>query len=172
MENPSSQGQTNQGLAPALLKANAFRLAGSPEFRKRFFRSLPILGDIYNVGAYLTDSDEPSLEQRIRNAAIIGGGGALASMLTGGVDAIPAVAEALGIVGENLNFPKTPLDPVFQAAPVLNVENYLQEYAYSMDPNKEIPEGEDRLRRFKKVFSDLQELENMKRDFQRIYGGN
>ena len=41
-----------------------------------------------------------------------------------------------------------------------------------MDPDREIPESEDKLRRFKKVFTDLEELENIKRDFQRIYGGN
>ena len=173
MENSPNGGTIDHGqFGQALLKANALRLAGSPEFRKKFMRSLPLVGDIYNVGYYLADPNEPSLEQRIRNAVIIGGGGALASLLTGGVDAYPAMAEFLGHTGEVLDIKKTPIDPVFQAAPVLNVENYLREYAYSMDPDREIPEEENRLRRFKKVFSDLQELENMKSDFQRIYGGN
>ena len=173
MENsPSGETMYPGQLGKGLLGANALRLAGSPDFRKRFFKSLPLVGDLYNVGYYLADPAEPSLEQRVRNAVLIGGGGALASLLTGGADAYPAVAELLGHFGEELDIKKTPIDPVFQAAPVLNVENYLREYAYSMDPDREIPEEENRLRRFKKVFSDLQELENMQSDFQRIYGGN
>ena len=153
--------------------ANVVRMAGgNPSFRKRFLKALPYVGDLINFGAYLVDSNEPSPEQRLRNALIIGGGGALASLATGGLDAIPALMELAGDFGEALDVKKTPVDPAFQAAPILNVENYLREYSYSMDPDREIPESEDKLRRFKKVFTDLQELENMKRDFQQIYGGN
>ena len=40
-----------------------------------------------------------------------------------------------------------------------------------MDPNRKIPETKDELRRFKKVFSDLQELERMVEDFKFVHGG-
>ena len=73
----------------------------------------------------------------------------LASLATGGLDAIPAVIEFAGDVGESYGLPKTDLEPVFQAAPLLNIENYLREYSYSMDPDKNIPESEDKLRRYK-----------------------
>ena len=130
--------------------ANVVRMAGSdPSFTRRFLKVLPFIGDAINVGAYLADSSEPSLEQKIRNAIIIGGGGALASLATGGLDAIPAVIEFAGDVGESYGLPKTDLEPVFQAAPLLNIENYLREYSYSMDPDKNIPESEDKLRRYK-----------------------
>ena len=130
--------------------ANVVRMAGrDPSFRRRFLKVLPFIGDLINVGAYLTDSSEPSEEQRIRNAIIIGGGGALASLATGGLDAIPAVIEFAGDAGETLGLPKTDAEPVFQAAPLLNIENYLREYAYSMNPERNIPESEDKLRRYK-----------------------
>ncbi len=130
--------------------ANVVRMAGGdPNFRRRFLKVLPFIGDAINFGAYLADSSEPSLEQRIRNAIIIGGGGALASLATGGLDAVPAAIEFAGDVGETLGLPKTDAEPVFQAAPLLNIENYLREYAYSMDPERNIPESEDRLRRYK-----------------------
>ena len=171
-KSPNERTVSPLELAGGLLVGNAVRLAGSPDFLKKFSRSLPILGDLYNVGYYLFDPDEPSLEQRIRNSVIIGGGGALASLATSGLDAIPVVMQTAGELGEEYDVKKTPIDPAFQAAPLLNVENYLREYAYSMNPDKEVPEDKDGLRRFKKVFTDLQELENMTSDFKRIYGGN
>jgi hypothetical protein len=153
--------------------AKVVRMAGTnPGLLRRFASKLPFIGDAINFGAYLIDSKEPSLEQRVRNAVLVGGGGAAASALTGGLDAVPALVELFGDLGQELNVKKTPVDPVFQVASPLNVENYLREYAYSMDPNRQIPESEDRLRRFKKVFTDLQELERMVEDYKRIHGGN
>jgi hypothetical protein len=173
MPDPNSEDYSSLDTAAMLMKLNAARLAGSPEFRKRFVRSLPLIGDIANFESYLRDPSEPSLEQRVRNAVLIGGGGALASVLTGGWDALPALLQAFGEAGEAANLKKTPINPVFEAAPVVNVENYLQEYAYSMDPNREIPESKDSLRRFKKIFTDdLPELEGIVEDYKRIYGGN
>jgi len=153
--------------------AKVVRMAGTnPGLLRKFGRALPFIGDASNFVGYLLDSQEPSLEQRIRNAVIIGGGGAAASVLTGGLDAIPAYVQLAGELGQTYNVRKTPIDPVFQVAPVFDPNNYLREYAYSMDPNKQIPESEDKLRRFKKVFTDLQELERMVEDYKRIHGGN
>ena len=58
-----------------------------------------------------------------------------------------------------MDYRKTDAEPVFQAAPLLNIENYLREYAYSMDPEINIPESEDKLRRYK----EFQELINCRR---------
>ena len=138
---------------------------------RRIASKLPLVGDVYTIVSELTDPDEPSLEQRVRNAVIVGGGGLAASALTAGADAVPAVLQAFGNVGKDQNLPPTPINPVFEIAPLLNVENYLREYSYSMDPNRKIPETKDELRRFKKVFSDLQELERMVEDFKLVHGG-
>ena len=148
------------------------RMAGAkPGLLRRFASKLPFIGDVYTIVSELTDPDEPSLEQRVRNAVIVGGGGLAASALTAGADAVPAVLQAFGNVGKDQNLPPTPINPVFEIAPLLNVENYLREYSYSMDPNRKIPETKDELRRFKKVFSDLQELERMVEDFKLVHGG-
>ena len=138
---------------------------------RRIASKLPLVGDVYTIASELTDPDEPSPEQRIRNAVIAGGGGLLASALTSGADAIPAFLQVFGNIGKDKNLPPTPINPVFEIAPLLNVENYLREYSYSMDPNRKIPETKDELRRFKKVFSDLQELERMVEDFKFVHGG-
>ena len=81
---------------------------------------------------------------------IIGGGGAAASLLTGGLDAIPAIAQHGGQVLSDLGFDD--IDPLVEAAKALNVENYLREYAYSMNPDQEVPDDEDYLRDYKKLF--------------------
>jgi hypothetical protein len=149
------------------------RMAGTnPGLLRKFGRALPFIGDASNFVGYLLDSQEPSLEQRIRNAVIIGGGGALASVLTGGLDAIPAYVQLAGNLGQTYNVRKTPINPVFEVAPVFDPNNYLREYAYSMDPNKQIPESENELRRFKQVFADLEKLKGMTKDFRYIHGGN
>lgn len=136
--------------------ANVVRMAGgNPSIRKRFFQSLPVVGDAANFLMYLypdffnSGFSKPPTEQDVRNAVIIGGGGLAASLATGGLDAVPAVIEFAGDVGKSLGLPKTDAEPVFQAAPLLNIENYLREYAYSMDPETNIPESEDKLRRYK-----------------------
>jgi|TARA_R100000084_G_C4632485_1_gene139124 hypothetical protein len=130
--------------------ADVVRMAGgNPNFIKRFGKYIPLLGDLANIALYLAEEDEPSPEQRFRNAVIIGGGGALASLATGGLDVIPAIVQGLGEAGEAFGLPKTDADPLFQAAPLLNVENYLREYSYSMDPDINIPESQDKLRRYK-----------------------
>ena len=138
---------------------------------RRIASKLPLVGDVYTIASELIDPDEPSPEQLVRNAVIVGGGGLLASALTSGTDAIPAFLQVFGNIGKDKNLPPTPINPVFEIAPLLNVENYLREYSYSMDPNRKIPETKDELRRFKKVFSDLQELERMVEDFKLVHGG-
>ena len=139
--------------------ADVVRMAGgNPSIRKRFLKSLPVIGDAANFLFYLypefleSGFNRRPTEQDVRNAVIIGGGGLAASLATGGLDAVPAVIEFAGDVGESLGLPKTDAEPVFQAAPLLNIENYLREYAYSMDPNQRIPESEDKLRRYREFF--------------------
>ena len=56
-------------------------------------KTIPILGDAMNYGTELNDPAEPSRRQRELNALLVGGGGALASVLTGGMDAIPVGIE-------------------------------------------------------------------------------
>ena len=137
--------------------ADVVRMAGSnPGLKKRFAQSLPFLGDLANVVAYLypdmfnSGFSKPPTEQDVRNAVIIGGGGAAASLLTGGLDAIPAIAQHGGQVLSDLGFDD--IDPLVEAAKALNVENYLREYAYSMNPDQEVPDDEDYLRDYKKLF--------------------
>lgn len=61
------------------------RLAG------RFLKSLPFVGDIAGAGFELMDPTE-SLTKNIKDAAIIGGGGFIGSLATGGLDAVPSLA--------------------------------------------------------------------------------
>ena len=94
--------------------ANVVRMAGgNPSIRKIF----PISACrrrrsrqnflMYLYPIFLTlDSVEPPTEQDVRNAVIIGGGGLAASLATGGLDAVPAVIEFAGDVGESLGLPK------------------------------------------------------------------
>ena len=138
--------------------ANTVRMAaGNPSIRRRVINALPFLGDAANALLYLypdflnSGFSRPPTEQDKRNALVIGGGGALASMATGGLDAIPAVVELFGDVGKDAGLPPTDLDPVFQAAPLLNVENYLRELSYS-GSDENIPEEQDKLRRFREFF--------------------
>jgi len=55
--------------------------------------TIPIALDAMNYGTELLDPAEPSRRQRELNALLVGGGGALASVLTGGIDAIPVGIE-------------------------------------------------------------------------------
>ena len=60
------------------------------------------------------------------------------------LDAIPAVVELFGDVGKDAGLPPTDLDPVFQAAPLLNVENYLRELSLLDGSDENIPEEHKR----------------------------
>jgi len=62
------------------------RFAGS-----RLLRSLPFVGDIVGAGLELMDPSE-AIDKNIKDALIIGGGGLLTSAATGGLDAIPSLA--------------------------------------------------------------------------------
>lgn len=138
--------------------AEVVRMAGSnPTLRQKLGKALPIIGDASNFLFYLYPdfmqsgfSRKPT-EQDVRNAVIVGGGGLAASIATGGLDAIPVVLQILGETGEKMGLPPSDLDPIFQAAPALNIENYLREYSYSMNPDEDIPEEDDGLRNYKKL---------------------
>ena len=68
------------------MQVAAPRFAGS-----RFVRALPFIGDIAGAGLELMDPSE-SIQKNIKDALIIGGGGFAASLATGGLDAVPSLA--------------------------------------------------------------------------------
>lgn len=69
----------------------------------RFLKSLPFVGDIVGGGLELMDPTEP-LQKNIKDAVVIGGGGLLASAATGGLDAIPSLANfAVDLAGMATN---------------------------------------------------------------------
>ena len=104
-------------------------------------KTIPILGDALNYGTELNDSSEPSRRQRELNALLVGGGGALASVLTGGMDAIPVLAEIAH--DETVKAGLTPEQKV-NVGKLLNVENYLRELSYlvgkGLGYDRDIPE--------------------------------
>lgn len=110
----------------------------------KLLRAIPFVGDAAVAATELIPqsdaqgifkpffSEETDAMQRAKNAALVGGGGLAASALTGGADAIPAVAELVGIVGEGAGAPKGPqmLNNMVGCSPALNVEHYLRSGAY------------------------------------------
>lgn len=68
------------------MQVAAPRFAGS-----RFIRALPFVGDIAAGGLEIMDPTE-SIQKNIKDALIIGGGGFAASLATGGLDAVPSLA--------------------------------------------------------------------------------
>ena len=104
-------------------------------------KTVPILGDVMNYGTELLDPSEPSQRQRELNALLVGGGGALASVLTGGLDAIPVIAEIAHDQGVKDGL--TPEEEV-NIGKLLNVENYLRELSYlvgkGLGYDRDIPE--------------------------------
>ena len=107
------------------------RMAGGSVFKKALGK-LPFVGDALNIGVELYNPSEPDLLQRMKNALFVSGGGAAASFLTGGADAIPAFAELAGVVGEDFGAPKGPkaVNDAISKAPLYNVEHYLRLAAY------------------------------------------
>ena len=126
--------------------ANVIRMAGAigPGF-SRLIKAVPYVGDAVNFGGELLNPNEPDLKQRFANATAVGLGGAMASTATGGFDFIPAIMQVLGELGEKYGYPSTPFDPLFEAAPALNPENYLREAAYAINPELEMPVADDKL---------------------------
>jgi len=110
----------------------------------KVLRAIPFVGDAAVAATELIPqsdaqgplkpffSEETDPLQRAKNAALIGGGGLGASALTAGADAIPAVTELIGIVGEGLGTPKGPqmLNDMVGCSPALNVEHYLRSGSY------------------------------------------
>jgi|TARA_R100001460_G_scaffold19953_1_gene41375 hypothetical protein len=119
-------------------------MAGGGKFRK-FLSKLPFAGDIINVGLELANPQEKDIIQKLKNAAFVGGGGLVASGLTGGADAIPAFMELAGVLGEDFGAPKGPkaVNDAFTKAPALNIEHYLRLAAYGgrHKPTEEILEA-------------------------------
>lgn len=110
-------------------------------------KSIPLLFDALNYGAELTDPSEPSRQQRELNALLVGGGGAVASLLTGGLDAIPGYAQVATEVGQDAGIvPEEELN----VGKLLNVENYLRELSYlvgkGLGYDRDIPEDRAYLR--------------------------
>ena len=107
------------------------RMAGGNVFR-RALSKLPFVGDALNIGVELFNPSEPDPIQKMKNALFVSGGGAAASFLTGGADAIPAFMELAGVVGEDFGAPKGPkaVNDAISKAPAYNVEHYLRLAAY------------------------------------------
>lgn len=118
--------------------SDEIRLAGSNPLFQRLLKALPYAGDIGAGILELTNSKEPDRIQRLKNAAVVAGGGALASSATFGMDFIPQVLDAIGsyaadreATGE-VEFVDPPygLHQLIKAAPAFNPENYLRNLAY------------------------------------------
>ena len=118
--------------------SEVIRLAGSSPLFQRVLKALPYAGDLFAAGVELVNQDEPDEIQRLKNAAVVGGGGALASTASLGMDFIPQVLEAVGkyaaereATGE-IEFvdPYPGLHQLIKAAPAFNPENYLRNLAY------------------------------------------
>lgn len=90
---------------------------------------IPFLGDLYQGYVEVTNPTEPKLGQRLLNAAVVGGGGALASAATGGIDQYIAIPDIIGTVGKGLGLPE---NPDYDKAAAANVEHYLREAAYHL----------------------------------------
>lgn len=90
---------------------------------------IPLLGDLYQGYVELTNPTEPKLGQKLLNAAVIGGGGALASAATGGIDQYLAFPDIIGTAGKGLGLPE---NPDYDKAAAANVEHYLREAAYHL----------------------------------------
>ena len=107
------------------------RMAGGSPFKKAL-KGLPFVGDAMNIGFELFNPSEPDLLQKMKNALFVSGGGAAASFLTGGADAIPAFVELAGVLGEDFGAPKGPkaVNDAISKAPAYNVEHYLRLAAY------------------------------------------
>lgn len=95
---------------------------------------MPFVGDAFSVAAELFNPEEADLGQRVRNAAIVGGGGVAASALTAGVDAIPQivdlVTEFTGKVGPQQ------IRDIQGCAPALNVERHLRDLSRRVGTGK------------------------------------
>ena len=117
------------------------RMAGSGAFKKAI-GALPFLGDAFNAALEIYNPDEPDPIQKAKNVLFVSGGGAAASYLTGGADAIPAFMELAGVVGEKYGYPKGPkaVNDAISKAPAFNVEHYLRLAAYGgrHEPTEEI----------------------------------
>ena len=116
-------------------------MAGGSGFKKALSK-LPFVGDALNIGVELFNPSEPDPIQKMKNALFVSGGGAAASLLTGGADAIPAFMELAGVVGEDFGAPKGPkaVNDAISKAPAFNVEHYLRLAAYGgrHEPTEEI----------------------------------
>ena len=108
------------------LFGQALRLAG--QVTKPVLRAVPLAGDALVGISELINSNEPDVGQRIMNAAVIGGGGAAASLAVAGTDAIPAIAE--GMYQGRPTGPEK-LQQLQKCAPALNDENHLRNLSYS-----------------------------------------
>mgnify|MGYP003138856193 CR=1 FL=1 len=110
-------------------------------------KTIPLAFDAINYGTELTDPAEPSRQQRELNALLVGGGGAVASLLTGGLDAVPAYAQLATDINQEAGIvPKEELN----VGRLLNVENYLRELSYlvgkGLGYDRDIPEDRAYLR--------------------------
>jgi hypothetical protein len=102
--------------------------ANIPRPVQKVVKAVPFLGDVINVGGAFLDPKE-NLRKNALDALLVGGGGALTSAATAGIDAIPALAN---LVVSNLprkNYPtdiRKALNDAEYALHHADVANWLQ----------------------------------------------
>lgn len=136
-------------------------------------KTIPLIGDAANVAVELNDPAEPSRQQRELNALLVGGGGALASALTGGFDFIPVMmdlgqqeAQKAGVIPEE----------DVNVGALLNVENYLRELSYLLGKGlgygSDIPEDRTILREeYSKIAEEFKNAAEQARQPRPYSGG-
>lgn len=102
--------------------------ANIPRPVQKVVKAVPFLGDVINVGGAFLDPKE-NLRKNALDALLVGGGGALTSAATAGIDAVPALAN---LVVSNLprkNYPadiRKALNDAEYALHHADVANWLQ----------------------------------------------
>jgi|TARA_R100000081_G_scaffold83438_1_gene51494 hypothetical protein len=99
-----------------------FRLAG------KFMKSIPYIGDAIGVVQELTNPYESDLGQKMMNAGIVGLGEVGASVLTGGLDAVPDALELATALGYEADDPI--INRLQKIAPLIQPEHYLRLLSY------------------------------------------
>ena len=136
-------------------------------------KTIPLAGDAINVGVELNDPAEPSRQQRELNALLVGGGGALASALSGGLDFIPVAMELGQSTAQEAGV--IPEEKVNVGA-LLNVENYLRELSYLLGKGlgygSDIPEDRAILREeYSKIAEEFKDAAERARQPRPYSGG-
>ena len=102
--------------------------ANIPRPIQKVVKAVPFLGDVINVGGAFLDPKE-NLKKNALDALLVGGGGALTSAATAGIDAVPALANLVVSNIPRKNFPtniRKTLNDAEYALHHADVANWLQ----------------------------------------------